>query len=97
MSALAQLDALALLRPDGMRLFAGLSLAIGPARYGLVGQNGSAKSSLLHLLAGEPVPATGQVSVSASVRLVEQEIEPRFETVADALGVTQAVATLARL
>jgi ATPase subunit of ABC transporter with duplicated ATPase domains len=97
MSALAKLDALALLRPDAMPLFSDLSLTIGPARYGLVGRNGCGKSSLLRLLAGEPVPATGQVSVPASVRLVEQEIDPRLETVAGALGVTRAVATLARL
>ena len=57
MSALAKLDALALLRPDAMPLFSDLSLTIGPARYGLVGRNGCGKSSLLRLLAGEPLAA----------------------------------------
>lgn len=97
MSALAKLDALALLRPDATPLFSDLSLTIGPARYGLVGRNGCGKSSLLRLLAGEPVLATGKVSVPASVRLVEQEIDTGLETIADALGVTRSVATLARL
>jgi hypothetical protein len=38
MSALAKLDALALLRPDATPLFSDLSLTIGPARYGLLGR-----------------------------------------------------------
>ncbi|PWJ20341.1 ABC-F family ATP-binding cassette domain-containing protein [Jannaschia seohaensis] len=97
MSVLAKLDALSLLRLDGAPLFSGLSLIIGPARYGLVGRNGSGKSSLLRLLAGEAAPAAGQVSVPASLRLVRQEIDAAHETVADALGVRPALATLARL
>ena len=97
MSDLAKLDALALLRSDGTPLFSGLSLTIGAACFGLAGRNGSGKSSLLRLLAGESLPTTGQVSVPASVRLVEQEIDLGHETVGDVLGVTRALATLARL
>lgn len=97
MSTLATLDDLSLVTPDGTLLFSGLTLAIGRARYGLVGRNGSGKSSLLRLMAGEGEPATGQLSRHGTVRRVEQEIDPRHDTVSDALGVTRALAALARL
>ena len=50
--------------PDGQVLFDGLDFAVGPGRNGLVGANGSGKSTPLRLIAGELVPARGSVQVA---------------------------------
>ena len=59
-STAATCSALAFHWPDGTTVFDGLSLTIGPGRTGLVGGNGTGKSTLLRLLAGQLRPSAGR-------------------------------------
>ena len=61
-------------------LFSGLSLQIGDEdRVGLLGRNGSGKSSLLRILAGIDPPDEGQRTVRRGLRLGYLEQEPRLD------------------
>jgi ATPase subunit of ABC transporter with duplicated ATPase domains len=51
-------------------LFEGVSLQFNPGnRYGLVGANGSGKSTFLRILAGEEPPSDGTVAIPKRLRL----------------------------
>jgi ATPase subunit of ABC transporter with duplicated ATPase domains len=60
--------------PDGTTVFDGLSLSIGRGRTGLAGSNGTGKSTLLRLLAGELRPSQGSVTVGGSLAYLPQNI-----------------------
>ena len=78
--------------PDGTPLFTDLDLTFGPERTGLVGRNGTGKSTLLRVIAGHAPPATGQANVAGSIAMMRQEaLEHPEETVADLLGARQAL------
>jgi ATP-binding cassette subfamily F protein uup len=58
------------LERDGRRLLAGLDLALRPGeRIGIVGPNGSGKTSLLLALVGTLAPARGEIVVGANTRI----------------------------
>jgi ATPase subunit of ABC transporter with duplicated ATPase domains len=78
-------------------LFENLTLAIGAERVGIVGRNGSGKSTLLRLIAGEGEPASGAISRNASMATLDQHWPDESITLAEALEVSAALATLARL
>ncbi|MFF2159828.1 ABC-F family ATP-binding cassette domain-containing protein [Streptomyces sp. NPDC058175] len=71
---------------DGTPVLGGLSLAIGRGRTGLVGTNGTGKSTLLRLLAGQLAPSQGSVTVGGSLAYLPQNI-----TLDTALRVDQAL------
>ncbi|WP_406337231.1 ABC-F family ATP-binding cassette domain-containing protein [Streptomyces sp. NBC_00649] len=71
---------------DGTPVLDGLSLAIGRGRTGLVGTNGTGKSTLLRLLAGQLAPSQGSVTVGGSLAYLPQNI-----TLDTALRVDQAL------
>ncbi|MFG2522103.1 ABC-F family ATP-binding cassette domain-containing protein [Streptomyces sp. NPDC048527] len=71
---------------DGTPVFDGLSLAVGRGRTGLVGTNGTGKSTLLRLLAGQLTPSQGSVTVGGSLAYLPQNI-----TLDTALRVDQAL------
>lgn len=84
--------------PDGRDLLAGIDIEFQPVRTGLVGRNGTGKSTLLRLIAGELQPAAGNVVVGGTVGLLRQVPVLRAqERVADRLGVAGPLAVLRRL
>ena len=80
-------------------VFDGLSFtAAAGHRIGLVGENGTGKSTLLRLLAGRQLPQAGTVTGAADVGFLDQELPYPASTVVaavidDALAETRAVAT----
>ncbi|HEY0542836.1 MAG TPA: ATP-binding cassette domain-containing protein [Actinoallomurus sp.] len=60
--------------PDGTTVFDGLSVTIGRGRTGLVGANGTGKSTLLRLLAGLLRPSAGSVNVGGGLAYLPQNI-----------------------
>jgi ATPase subunit of ABC transporter with duplicated ATPase domains len=96
MPAFLVLDSISLATPDGRPLFDGLTLAVGSERTGLVGRNGSGKSSLLRLISGEIEPAGGSVQRIGSVGMLAQLADKRL-TVEQALGVAAGLVRLRRL
>ncbi|MFF7649527.1 ATP-binding cassette domain-containing protein [Streptomyces sp. NPDC007983] len=81
--------------PDGTTLFDGLSLTVGRGRTGLVGTNGTGKSTLLRLLAGQLRPARGSVAVAGSLAHLPQNITLDTTVRVDqALGIAERRAAL---
>ena len=51
-------------------LFEGVSIQFNPGnRYGLVGANGSGKSTFLKILAGEELPSEGTIALPKRIKL----------------------------
>lgn len=69
--------------PDGRRLLSGVDLLLDPReRLGIVGVNGTGKSTLLDLMAGRRQPSRGRVETGSTVRLgyydqVGTELDPQ--------------------
>jgi ATPase subunit of ABC transporter with duplicated ATPase domains len=98
MPASVSLHQLSYSTPDNQPLFSGLELAFGPGRTGLIGRNGTGKSTLLRLIAGQLAPAAGSVSVTGSIGMLAQSVQVRpGDSVADHLGVSAELARLDRL
>ena len=80
-------DALGFRFPDGRALFDGLSFGLGDERVGIVGANGSGKTTFLRILAGDLAPSDGVVHRAAPLAYMPQGAAPDpHVTVADALG-----------
>ena len=78
--------------PDGSPLLTDLTLTFGPGRTGLVGRNGTGKTTLLGLIAGDLAPNAGQILRSGTVALMRQDaMEHAGETIADMFGVRAAL------
>ncbi|MDT0495539.1 ATP-binding cassette domain-containing protein [Streptomyces griseus] len=73
-SASAACSGLTFQWPDGTTVLDGLSLTVPRGRTGLVGANGTGKSTLLHLLAGRLRPSQGSVTVGGSLAHLPQDI-----------------------
>jgi ATPase subunit of ABC transporter with duplicated ATPase domains len=83
--------------PDGTPLFTNLTLAFGCERVGLVGRNGTGKSTLLRLIAGDLLPLSGQVKTSGTPGMIRQDVmEHPGDTIADLFGIRAALALLDR-
>jgi ATPase subunit of ABC transporter with duplicated ATPase domains len=83
--------------PDGTSLFTGLDLSFGPERTGIVGRNGTGKSTLLRLISGDLRPASGRVQVSGSIAMMRQDAVARpDDAIADLCGARPALELLER-
>lgn len=83
--------------PDARAVLSGLSLNFGSERTGLVGRNGTGKTTLLKLIAGSMQPQSGSVSTDGTVSLLRQSLQiDSGSTVADLFGAADAVALLRR-
>lgn len=96
MSSLLEFDRISASRPDGTPLFSDLTLALGRERVGLVGRNGTGKSTLLAIAEGSRLPEAGTVVRRGSVGLLRQ-IPADEGSAAAALGVAEPLAAMARL
>lgn len=83
-----QLFALTFGWPDGTEVLRDLYAVFGAGRTGLIGANGTGKSTLLRLIAGELMPTSGSITTSGAVGYLPQQLTLRTEaTAADLLGV----------
>ncbi len=97
MPASVSLSGLSWSQPDGTPLFTDLDLSFLPERAGIVGRNGTGKTTLLRLIAGELAPAAGHIRITGSVALMRQDVAARpDDTIADLFGVGAALDILAR-
>ncbi|AZZ41957.1 ABC transporter ATP-binding protein [Acidipropionibacterium jensenii] len=74
--------------PDGTPVLTDLSLTAPTGRTGLIGDNGTGKTTLLRLLTGDLTPTAGTVRVTGTIALLRQDVATRpGTTVADLLGI----------
>lgn len=74
--------------PDGTPVLTDLDAAFGSGRTGLIGANGTGKTTLLRLIAGELSPVAGSVTATGRVGYLRQHLTLRTgATVAELLGV----------
>jgi ATPase subunit of ABC transporter with duplicated ATPase domains len=74
--------------PDGTTVLRDLDLLVSPGRSGLVGVNGTGKSTLLRLVAGDLTPTSGHLAVGGDVGYLPQDLHLDVrQPVADFLGV----------
>lgn len=92
------LDDLTFTWPDGTPVLDHLTATFPAGRTGLTGANGTGKSTLLRILAGELSPTAEHLSVPGSVGYLPQRLTLDTDaTVADLLGVRAVLDALARI
>jgi len=83
--------------PDGTALFTDLTLAVDRERVGIVGRNGTGKSTLLRLIAGDLLPASGDVKVEGTLAVMRQDsLSHPVDSIVDLFGVRPAFDLLDR-
>ncbi|MEV4085336.1 ATP-binding cassette domain-containing protein, partial [Nonomuraea fuscirosea] len=81
--------------PDGTTVLNRLDAAFPAGRTGLIGLNGTGKSTLLRLIAGELTPASGAVSVQGVAGYLPQNLPlGATRTVSDLLEISRTRAAL---
>ncbi|HEY6801889.1 MAG TPA: ATP-binding cassette domain-containing protein, partial [Agromyces sp.] len=81
--------------PDGSPVLAGVDESFGLGRTGLVGANGTGKTTVLRLIAGELEPTAGSIEASGAVGYLPQQLTLQTDaTVADLFGVRDSLDAL---
>ncbi|MCO8270324.1 ATP-binding cassette domain-containing protein [Actinoplanes sp. TRM 88003] len=81
--------------PDDTPVFDDLTLSVPAGRNGLVAANGTGKSTLLRLIAGELTPTGGTVTVGGVLGYLPQHLPfAQEQSVAQVLGVDRTIAAL---
>lgn len=83
--------------PDGRTLFSALCEQFDARPTGLVGRNGTGKTVLARILAGELQPSAGRCVGSGRVHYLVQQVAPPEATVADLAGMRETLEALARI
>ena len=84
--------------PNGESVFADLDASFPDGVTGLVGRNGTGKSTLLQILAGELTPTAGSVSGPERIAYLPQHLVLQADrTIADVLGVEDRLRALDRV
>lgn len=97
MSVSVSLSDLSWSATDGTPLFSNLNLVFGSERTGVIGRNGTGKTTLLRLILGELHPASGRVRVSGTLGLMHQDLRIcPVSTIADLFRARSALALLER-
>jgi ATPase subunit of ABC transporter with duplicated ATPase domains len=77
------------MRP-GVPLFQNLSIRFGAEKSGLVGKNGTGKTTLLKLIMGEIEPMSGRIEKNANIAYLPQDYQFNLDsTLGDALGIAR--------
>src|SRR5690242_20022328 len=92
-----QLKALSLATPDGRDLLQNLDLSFGTERTGVVGRNGTGKTTLLRAIAGDIVPKSGSIAIDGRIGVLRQTVMSDTASVAEALGQRDGLVRLARV
>ncbi|WP_257477466.1 ABC-F family ATP-binding cassette domain-containing protein [Acidipropionibacterium jensenii] len=83
------IDHLTFAWPDGTPVVTDLNCTVPVGRTGLIGDNGTGKTTLLRLIAGDLEPASGHISVTGSIAMLSQDVARRADlTVSDLLGIS---------
>ena len=89
------LNSLTFAWPDGSTVLSGINGVIDSGRTGVVGRNGTGKSTLLKLIAGVLSPTDGEVTAAGNVGYLPQNLTlHEHATVADLLGIAQTLSAL---
>ncbi|MDR2930406.1 MAG: ATP-binding cassette domain-containing protein [Propionibacteriaceae bacterium] len=81
--------------PDGSLALSDLTVTFSTGRTGLVGDNGSGKTTILRLIAGQLTPTRGHIDVHGDIAYLPQMvISQPGSTLADLLGVSPKLAAL---
>src|SRR5258705_9249687 len=84
--------------PDGEPVFTELDVSVSAGRTGLIGANGTGKSTLLKLIAGELKPQGGTVFVNGTLGYLRQDVTLDASMPVDAvLGIAGARRALAAI
>ncbi|HEX8508090.1 MAG TPA: ABC-F family ATP-binding cassette domain-containing protein [Propionibacteriaceae bacterium] len=84
--------------PSGEEVLADVTASFPPGRTGLIGHNGTGKSTLLRLLAGQLTPTAGSVSGPSTFGYLPQQLVLESgRSVANVLGVDARLAALRRI
>ena len=98
MSSLLTLQGISALTADGRTLFSGINFSVAEGRIGLVGRNGIGKSTLLKIMSGALLSASGTVARTGRIGVLAQNIgSDGQQTVADLFEAGAVFDMLARI
>lgn len=84
--------------PDGTRVLDTTTAAFGPGRTGLIGDNGTGKTTVLRLINGDLTPTAGTVEVSGDIGYLPQHLTLATDAlVSDLLGIRSQLDALAAI
>lgn len=84
--------------PDGTPCFTDLSGSFDGALTGLIGDNGTGKSSLLKVLTGQLAPTNGTFTAPENIAYLPQDLGLNTDsTIADIFGISPIVAAIAQV
>lgn len=98
MTASFSAHSLAFSWPDGTPCLTDVELSLGPGLHGILGRNGTGKTTLLRLLTGELTPSSGNVSLPARTAVLPQDLGLSLSaTVGELMGCGPVLSALDRI
>lgn len=92
------LEDISLTWEDGTPCLSDASAVFGPGLHGIIGPNGTGKTTLLRLITGELAPSSGTVSAPERTCILPQDLGLRTEaTLAELLGIDDVLNAVERI